>query len=114
MAKKIPVAAENHHVQLGIGQLQARCKGDGTTMGRMVRVQHHIAGPSGGTADTGHHHGFFQINAAGLHGCETGCKGRTDAASGTPDVGNAVRPEEIVQRVGNLFFCGGHGNPHEV
>ena len=97
--EQIAVAAEDHDVQLGIAQLQPGGKGNGPAMGGVKRVELDIPGGPARTADARYHAGFLQIDAAGLHGRQAGGKGGADAASRAPDMGNAIRADQIVQRM---------------
>ena len=101
--EKIPVAAEDYHVELGIGQLHAGCKGNRPSVGSMIGIQVHISGSASRTAYSGNHHGFPEVYAACFHGYKAGREGCSNTASGAPDVGNAVRSQKAVQGVFHFF-----------
>src|SRR3990170_3792681 len=97
--EQVPVPAEHGHVQVRVRKLQPRREGDRASVRRMVRVDPQEAGRAPRAADARHDRPLVPRDARLLHPLEERVERDPEAAAGTPDVGEQVRPQEFVPRV---------------
>ena len=86
----VTITSNDNNIQLWIGQLDASSKRNSTTMSGVQCIKIHIAGGSGGAADTGNNDGFISIQTFFLNGLNNGLGCYTITTAWTPEMWQAV------------------------
>ena len=86
----VAVTGDDNDVQLRVGQLDAGGKRNGTAMSGVQRIKIHVAGSSGGAADTGNDDGLIAVQPLFLNGLDDSFCGNTVTTAWTPEVWQAV------------------------
>ena len=97
--EQVAVARIDHHVQLGIGQLQAGGEGNRAAVRGVERIQVHVAGDASGAANAGHDGNILQVQVGLGQRAGEGVDAGADAASRTPDVRHALGAQERFHRI---------------
>ena len=105
----IAVAHDDDHLELGVGQLHARGKGECTAVRGVECIDVHVNGQPPGTADPGDQDDFVLFVAAAVNGANQRAQKDAIAASRAPDMRELlVVPEVFVNQLCSPF----HQKPH--
>ena len=99
MANRSPSPRVHHHVQLGIGQLQAGGERNGAAVRGVERIQVDVAGNASGAADAGDDGQVPGVDLGVDQRAGKGVDAGADAAARTPDVRHAVHAQELFDRI---------------
>ena len=98
-AGEVAVAADDHDLEFGIGEFQARGEGNGAAMRGVEGVEFDVAGDPACAADARDHGDLVHVVTARLDRFGEAGDDRADAAARTPDVRHPLHAEEIRHRV---------------
>src|SRR5271157_5791457 len=98
-SKQVAVTGVHHHIQLGIGQLQAGGEGQRTAVGGVKRVEIDVSGDASGAADTGDDRQVLDVDLGVDQSASEGVYAGSDTAAGAPDVGDALGTQERVSDI---------------
>src|SRR5271166_380931 len=97
--KQIAITGVHHHVQLGVRQLQTGGERNGAAVRGVKRILIDVSGDAARATDAGYDGEVLGVDLGVNQRVSEGVDAGANTAARTPDVGNAVHPQELFHRV---------------